>query len=75
MCVRALEYVGKLQDVSAADLAKFTDGAAVADYAVNAVGKMVESGIVVGNADGTVNPLGNATRAEAAVMIARLMAL
>lgn len=75
MCVRALEYVGKLQDVSAADLAKFTDGAAVADYAVDAVGKMVESGIVVGNADGTVNPLGNATRAEAAVMIARLMAL
>ncbi len=75
MCIRALEYTGKLEGAQAADLTKFTDSASIADYAVEAVGKMVGSGLIVGNADGTVNPLGNATRAEAAVMIARLMAL
>lgn len=74
MCMRAAEYAGKLAGAESADLSRFTDGAAVADYAVDAVGKMVESGIVVGNADGTVNPHGNATRAEAAVIIARLLA-
>ncbi len=75
MCIRALEYAGKLEGTTAADLTAFSDSASIADYAVEAVGKMVGSGLIVGNADGTVNPLGNATRAEAAVMIARLMAL
>lgn len=73
MCARAAEYTGKLKNVEGADLGSFTDGDMVSDYAKEAVEKMVGAGLVVGNADGTVNPQGNATRAEAAVIIARLM--
>lgn len=73
MCVRALEYKGLLGDAEKADLAAFSDSGLVADYATDAVSKMVGSGLIRGNADGTMNPTGSATRAEAAVMLARLM--
>ncbi len=73
MCVRAAEYVGKLQNAENADLGIFSDGDTVSEYAKDAVSKMVGAGIVVGNADGTIKPQGNATRAEAAVIIARLL--
>ncbi|MBR2846460.1 MAG: S-layer homology domain-containing protein [Clostridia bacterium] len=36
---------------------------------------MIENAIVRGNGDGTVNPLGNTTRAEAAVIMNRISAL
>ena len=73
MCVRAAEYAGKLQNVENADLSAFTDGDTVSDYAKEAVCKMVGAGLIVGNEDGTVNPQGETTRAEAAVILARLM--
>ncbi len=56
-----------------ADLSAFSDAGQIADYARDAVGAMVLSGLVKGNADGTMNPLGNTTRAEAAVIMQRIL--
>ncbi|MDD6308400.1 MAG: S-layer homology domain-containing protein [Clostridia bacterium] len=55
------------------DLTAFSDYAQIADYAIEGVRAMVQSGLVKGNADGTLNPLGNATRAEAAVIMQRIL--
>ena len=52
----------------------FADKDSVSDYAKTAMASMVSAGIIQGS-DGNVNPLGNATRAEVAVMCARLLAL
>ncbi len=53
-------------------LTAFSDNRDVADYARETVAAMVFEEIVQGNADGTLNPLGNTTRAEAAVIMARI---
>lgn len=50
----------------------FADAAEISAYAQDAVAKMTGSGIVYG-VDGNVNPLANATRAEAAAMLARIL--
>lgn len=55
------------------DLDGFSDSSLVADWAVLDVASMVRLGIVRGNADGTVNPQGNTTRAEAAVIMNRVL--
>ncbi|MDD6307905.1 MAG: S-layer homology domain-containing protein [Clostridia bacterium] len=56
-----------------ADLKDFSDSAQIAEYAKGAVANMVMAGFIRGNADGTINPLGNMTRAEAAVMTSRII--
>ena len=58
---------------NAGDLSAFSDNASVADYAKDHVAAMVAEGLVKGNADGTVNPLGNTTRAEAAMICWRIL--
>ncbi|MBQ7037175.1 MAG: S-layer homology domain-containing protein, partial [Clostridia bacterium] len=58
----------------AADLAAFSDSGMIADYASSHVAAMVAEGLIKGNADGTINPLGNTTRAEAAVIMQRILA-
>ncbi|MBE7024775.1 MAG: S-layer homology domain-containing protein [Ruminococcaceae bacterium] len=45
----------------------------MADYALPHVKAMIASGLVKGNADGTINPKGNTTRAEAAVIMQRIV--
>ena len=52
--------------------AAFADSDSISAYAQDAVAKMTGSGVVYG-VDGNVNPLANATRAEAAAMLARLL--
>ena len=52
-----------------ADLTKFKDYKKVDSYANASVQWAVGKGVITGNADGTLNPKGNATRAEAAAMI------
>lgn len=74
ICARGLR-TAYLLGGKKADLSVFSDNASVADYAQNAVALMNEMGIVQGNADGTLNPLGNTTRAEAAVIMQRIMDL
>ncbi len=56
-----------------ADLNAFSDNGLVADYALAHVKAMISSGLVKGNADGTLNPTGNTTRAEAAVIMDRIL--
>lgn len=49
----------------------FTDSDKVSDYAVNAMKWALENGIISGESDTTLNPKGNATRAQMAAMIMR----
>ncbi|MBQ7036785.1 MAG: S-layer homology domain-containing protein [Clostridia bacterium] len=67
MTSRAMQLAGT------ADLAAFSDSGAIADYAASHVSAMVAEGLIKGNADGTINPLGNTTRAEAAVIMNRIL--
>ncbi len=67
MTSRAMALAG------AADLSAFSDSGMIADYAAQHVSAMVAEGLIKGNADGTINPLGNTTRAEAAVIMNRII--
>ena len=62
------KYKGKDVNVTA-DLTKFSDYKKVDSYAKPAVQWAVGKGVITGNDDGTLNPKGNATRAEASAMI------
>lgn len=74
ICARGMRYASKLGGGgNADDVASFSDAALIADYALTSIAAMVREGIVKGNADGTVNPLGNTTRAEAAVIMHRIL--
>ena len=65
-------YITETDDLTALDA--FADKDNISDYAKTAMASMVKAGIIQGS-DGNVNPLGNATRAEVAVMCARLVVL
>jgi hypothetical protein len=62
-------YVGS-PDVDGT-LASFTDSSKVHSFAQDALAWAVEKGLVKGNADGSLNPGGNATRAEVATILMR----
>ena len=51
----------------------FSDVGSIASYAAESVEAMIANGLIEGNADGTINPLGNTTRAEAAVIMYRIL--
>ncbi len=69
---RALKLEKKLNQLGAeADLDQFADKSEVASYAVNSVAAMMKEGLIEGG-DNKVNPTGNTTRAEAAVILYRL---
>ena len=65
-------YISESEDLTSLD--EFADKDAIADYALAPMASMVNAGIIKG-ADGGVNPTGSATRAEVAVMCARLLDL
>ncbi len=67
MTSRAMQLTGST------DLSSFSDSGMIADYAQSHVSAMVAEGLIKGNADGTINPLGNTTRAEAAVIMNRII--
>lgn len=54
------------------EVAAFPDGESVSDYAVEAVSAMIAEGFIQGDSFGNINPKGNATRAEAALMLYRI---
>lgn len=72
ICARGMRLTAKLGDEGAA-VTVFSDALEIAGYAVNDIGAMVKKGIVKGNADGTINPKGYTTRAEAAVVMHRIV--
>lgn len=57
------------------NLLKFNDHDLISDYAIEAVYSMRSEGIINGMTDKTFEPLGNATRAQAAHIIAKLLEL
>jgi len=69
---RAMKVAGKELDGSGADLSQFRDSNEIADYALNAVKELVSEGIIVGS-DGILNPRGNVTRAQAAVVMYKIL--
>ena len=70
MAVGAAEASGIAFD--SAELA-FSDSASIADYAAESVKKATGNGIMSGMGDGSFEPAGNMTRAQAAVVICGLM--
>jgi len=74
ICTRGMRYANKmgLEKIIGESMG-FTDFDQVADYAEEAILSMIKEGIVQGNADKTINPRGNATRAEAAVIMNRIL--
>ena len=73
ICARGLRIAKGLADADyQVALANFTDKGLIADYAINDIGAMVSARIITGNPDLTINPLGNTTRAEAAVIMDRI---
>ena len=72
MLARAMD--AQEYELSAADasvLAEYTDSAQVAEYAREAVSRLVKDGVIAGE-HGRINPLGKATRAEVAVTLGRI---
>lgn len=62
----------KGMDLSASDtLESFTDAGSVSSYAQDAMRWAVGSGLISGKGSGILDPLGNATRAEAAAILMR----
>ncbi|MGI6626756.1 MAG: S-layer homology domain-containing protein [Bacillota bacterium] len=72
LTARALKVLKKLKEQGAAsDLEKFADKPLISAYAVDSVAAVVNEGLIVGSGN-NLNPLGNTTRAEAAVFIYRI---
>lgn len=74
MLHRYVQYLG-IDLPGTADLSQYTDGDQVSDWAKDDMAWAVSVGLFQGNGDGTLNPTGDATRAEVAALIQRLVAL
>ncbi len=70
---RYTESLGMNTDVKNVDMSKYQDADSVSDYASNAVKWAVGAGIINGKTDTTIDPKGNATRAEVSTMLMRLV--
>ncbi len=62
-----------MDTTATASLNGFKDSAKVANWATDAMKWAVGSGLMKGNDDNTINPMGTATRAEVATVIIRLL--
>jgi beta-glucosidase len=68
MCVRLAQAIG-LELSATKTYEEFTDSTSIADYAKESVEALCKSGIVNGMGDGSFEPIGQATRAQAAKVI------
>ncbi|WP_314589682.1 Ig-like domain-containing protein [Paenibacillus terrigena] len=76
MVVRAMDHAGKgvvLDTDSSTLLKKFSDRSKINKSAQVSVAKALQSEIITGMTANTFNPQGNATRAQAVVMLKRMM--
>ncbi|MFD0677764.1 MULTISPECIES: S-layer homology domain-containing protein [unclassified Paenibacillus] len=74
MISRAMAAAGKVGDSKKADVtAKFADGTQIHDWATDAVAKNTAAGIIQGTSENKFMPAQFATRAEATVMLKRLL--
>ncbi len=73
---RAMQVSGwSLNGSDTSVLAAFTDRGSISPYATDAMASLVELGVIRGNDNGTLNPLGRMTRAEMAVILHRVLTL
>ena len=70
--VTSIEAMTK-KEISKAGITHFTDYQNIQNWAIDFISQAVGTGIIKGNADGSVNPKGNVTRAEAAVVAKRIV--
>jgi hypothetical protein len=68
---RALKAAGKLNASAAADIASYEDSSEITAYARVSISRMAAEGIIIGSGN-RINPRGNTTRAEAAVILYRI---
>ncbi|MBD0382791.1 pectinesterase family protein [Paenibacillus sedimenti] len=73
MIARALEKAGKKPASGGKGVTVFTDNQEISSYAKDAVSAVVNAGIINGMTDHTFVPDANASRAEAAVLLKRLL--
>jgi hypothetical protein len=77
MIARAMKITGleiSLNDSEISELLEeYSDGTSVSDYATDGVAAGLKTGIVSGTSDSTLAPKDDVTRAEAAVMVQRLL--
>ncbi|THF80845.1 beta strand repeat-containing protein [Cohnella fermenti] len=73
MMQRAIAYVGQSVSTKGTELNAFTDSGKISSYAKTAVLQNVAAGIMNGVSSYQFKPQSNATRAEAAVMIERML--
>ncbi len=66
-------YLGKLPAIKAS--VQFSDSNEISSYAIDAVSNMQSAGIIEGDTYNNFNPLNNATRAEIAVIICRVLGI
>ncbi len=71
MLSRFLQATGRVLDIRN-DIKIYSDEAEISDWAYDAAYELQKYGVVVGNANNEFNPQDNFTRAEAAVVFARL---
>lgn len=69
---RAMKIAGRMLDEKDSDLSSFSDSGDVSAYAVKALAQLVKKGIIEGY-NGMIKPKDTAIRAEAAVIIYRLL--
>lgn len=70
---RVMQKMGGLaDDAPESALSRFSDRNSISAYAKTPIATLAQGGLISGNASGGVNPKGNTTRAEAAVMIDRV---
>lgn len=70
-----MSYRGHSLDYDTDCRGDFNDGTKIHDWALDSVNVIVATGLMVGEGNGNFNPAKSATRAEAATVLVRLMAL
>jgi hypothetical protein len=76
MLFRALNYVNKsvaATEINDKVLAKYSDNGSISAWAKHAVAELLIAQIIKGKSDAVIAPVADASRAEAAVMIKRLL--
>ncbi|MNI75504.1 Endo-1,4-beta-xylanase A precursor [compost metagenome] len=79
MTLRALKAAGVWNpasvSASASALSTFADNSMIADYAAEDIAALAAAGLIQGNPGGWISPSGQSTRAEAAVLLYRILML
>ena len=76
MLSRALDYVNppnRLKDVNEQILGKYTDKGSIGSWAKHSISELLTAQIIQGKSETVLDPLAHASRAEAAVMLTRLL--